>query len=400
MVLAFAVLAFGLSLPWIEIVLLLMLIPLSNFSAYSRFSRRLPERTLVGSLLALDTILLTAVLFQAGGPTNPFTIVYLLHVVLAAVMLSTRWTWTIGILSSVSFGTLFFNFRPVPEWGSHGTHHGFSLHLHGMLFAYLVVAFLVTYFLNRIVGDLRKKERTLERLQNNASSHQRLASLTTIAAGAAHELGTPLATIAVVTHELERRVAQRYSDKELLDDLRLLKEETARCKDVLQQLSEKTGDLLGEAPQKMVISDLINEAVQPLKFKSPIYVGGEASFVIAKVPRKSLVLAVRAVIKNAFEASQSTQTPVYVVASLKNKNEMTLEVRDQGSGMDAESLERVGEPFFSTKTTSSGMGLGVYLSKLTVQQLGGDFSIHSESGRGTRVKLVFPIDCSAIDEAA
>jgi two-component system sensor histidine kinase RegB len=399
-ILTVAIGIFQLTLPWVEILSLLMLIPVSTLLARVVFDRRISEKRFVGYLLAFDTLLLTAILYQAGGPTNPFTIVYLLHVVLAAVMLTPNWTWTITILSSIGFSSLFIYSRPVPEWESHGAHHGLSLHLHGMLLAYLVVAILVTYFLTKIVGELQRNQRMLERLQNSAMNQNKLASLTTITAGAAHELGTPLATIAVVTHEIERRVAARYSDRELLDDLALLKEEITRCKEVLQQLSEKTGDLIGEAPQPTTVSELLNEAVKPLKFTSAMHISGETNFLMPNVPRKSLTLAVRALLKNAFEASQDTKAPIEVAVVSADDKEIVIEVKDRGTGMDPETLERVGEPFFSTKPTGSGMGLGVYLSKLTVEQLGGGFFISSEWGRGTKVRLVFPANCSMLQKAA
>jgi two-component system, sensor histidine kinase RegB len=399
LVLGIAVIAFKLTLPWMEIAALLLLIPASNLLFHTRTAKRFSETQVIGGLLVLDTLLLTGVLHQAGGPTNPFTIVYLLHVVLAAVMLGTSWTWAIAVLSSCGFGALFVGSRAVPEWDSHGAHHGFSLHLHGMLIAYIIVALLAAYFLNRIVGDLRKKERAFERLKNTAINQQKLASLTTIVGGAAHELGTPLATIAVVTHELERSIKHRYSDPDLLDDVALLNQETARCKKVLQDLSERTGDLLGEAPQAVTVSDLLQDAIEPLRLKLPFSVHGKVDSLIPRVPRKSLTLAIRALVKNAFEASQSTGKPVEILAT-ESGQRMILEIQDSGTGMDAETLERVGEPFFSSKQPGHGMGLGVYLSRLTVEQLGGSLTINSQPGRGTKVKLMFPVDCSVVTEAA
>lgn len=392
LVLALAVGHFALSLPWISIAISLSLIPLSNITAQMSIKKYFSEKLLVGGLLALDTFILTAILCLAGGPTNPFTIVYLLHVVLAAVMLTPVWTWGIAILSSFGFGVLFLLSIPVPEWESHGAHHGLSLHLHGMLFAYIVVALLVAHFLSKIVGELQRKERKLQRLETLEANQQRLASLTTITANAAHELGTPLSTIAVVSHELGRMLLKRDADRDLLDDIALLKNETARCKAIIQELSERTGDLIGEVPQSLRVQDLLHDAIRPIKSDCEIKIIGSVE-IFMRVPRKALVLAVRALVKNAVEATNGDNKPIEIEAQI-NGAEILLEIRDSGIGMDGEALERIGEPFFSTKGQGKGMGLGVYLSKLTVEQLGGSLVFKSIYSHGTHALMTFPIDCA------
>ncbi len=395
-VLALAAFIFRLTLPWELLVGIVLLIPVSNLLAETALTKNISQINLVGGLLALDTIILTAVLFQAGGPMNPFSIVYLLHVVLAAVILTPLWTWTITGLSSAAYALLFFSFRPVPEWHHHGMHEGFSLHLHGMLFAYMAVSVLVAYFLNKIVGELRKKERRLERLENLSANQQRLASLTTITAGAAHELGTPLGTIAIVSHELERALLAQGADHALLEDVALLKSETARCKNVLQELAEKTGDLMGEVPQRVAVADVVTDALEVIAEKERVLLRGATSAEFFLTPRKAVTLALRAIVKNALEAS-GEKVEVNVE---KNGAEIVFVVRDEGEGMDEELLERVGEPFFSTKGQGKGMGLGVYLARLTLEQLGGSVRYASARRQGTTVWLRIPARISAAREAA
>lgn len=395
LILLIAIKGFGLTLPWVRISCLMLLIPISNILVTVSFFRKFPEKHLIGILLAFDTAILTAVLCQAGGPTNPFTIVYLLHVVIAAVMLTTSWTWGIALLSSFAFGMLFLFSIPVVEWQSHGAHHGFSLHLHGMLFAYVVVALLVAYFLSNIVSDLHKKERRLQRLEIVAANQRRLASLTTITAGAAHELGTPLATITVVSHELERMLQTRYPDKDLLDDIALLKNEAARCKAIIQELSEKSGDLLGEPPQSLQVMELLRDAISPFKANMNLFSTVDTPL---KVPRKALTFAVRALVKNAIEATNGNNEPVEISVQSSGQN-LLLNISDKGIGMSGEELEQIGEPFFSTKE-ENGMGLGVYLAKLTVEQLGGQLTFESKKNLGTLAVITFPLDCSQNRDAA
>ena len=399
MVLVLAVQAFRLTIPWHIIAALIALNPLSSLAAQLPTFRTVSERNLIGLLLLLDTLIHTAILCLAGGPTNPFTIVYLLYVVLAAVVLTAAWTWIIAFFSSVGFGALFLFSQAIPEWNHHGPHHGFSLHLYGMLAAYVTVAVLVSYFLNRIVGELRRKERRLQQLEQMAANQQRLTSLTTMAAGAAHELGTPLATIAIVSHELERSLKKELPHHVgLLEDIALLKSETARCKRLLQELSEKSGDLLGEQPQMLKVADLVEEAIAPLKYENAPLIEGDTEFILEQAPRKALAVAVRALIKNALEASESSDA--VVVSSQFSADDFTLEVLDRGSGMSEEILERVGEPFFSTKGPDRGMGLGIYLARLTAEQLGGSLTFASVHGQGTSARLVLPRNLGRSREAA
>lgn len=390
LVLLLAVEVFNLTLPWQQILLTMFLIPITNLLFKSPIFKNLSEAALVGVFLIFDTILLTVVLSLAGGPTNPFTIVFLLHVVLAAIMLTTFWTWLIAVLSSICFSALFIFSRNVPEWEHHGAQHGFSLHLHGMLVAYFLVVILVAYFLNKLVSELREKERKLERLENIASSQQKLAALTTITANVAHELGTPLSTIAVVSHEMQRALLKSNASQDIIDDIVLLKEEVNKCKGIIQELSEKTGDLIGEVPQSIAVKELIALAIETLDKKIKLNISGELDEVLHQVPKKALTLALRAIIKNAIEATANI-SKIVTIKALTRENCFQFEVSDQGAGMDNNTLERVGEPFFTTKNENHGMGLGLYLSKLTMEQIGGSISISSIPNNGTVVSMILPV---------
>ncbi|MCO6432522.1 MAG: HAMP domain-containing histidine kinase [Deltaproteobacteria bacterium] len=381
---------FGLTLPLSTILLILTVIPVTNILAY-RFIHSFSRSTSLGLILTLDTLILTAVLGQAGGPSNPFTIVYLLHLVLAAVMLTPSWTWFIAVLSSISFASLFIISRPVPEWEMHGAHHGFSLHLHGMLFAYMTVSFLAAYFLNKILKELRDKESRLNRLKAIEENQKRLAALATITAGAAHELGSPLGTIAVVAAEMERRITASGNDHVLQEDIKLLKSEVQRCKEVLRELAERTGDRTGEPLQVLSISELLEAATQPLITRAEFDLSGVKDERV-RVPPKALLAAIKNILANAVESYEGMRGIVRV-ATVTSERQMLLEISDEGCGIAESALERIGEPFFSTKDPGRGLGLGIYLARLTLEQIGGSLNISSIPGRGTSVKMVILRDC-------
>jgi two-component system sensor histidine kinase RegB len=162
-----------------------------------------PSDAALGVVFALDTLLLTALLYFSGGPANPFSAFYLVHVTIAAVVLGMRWAAVVVLLSVLSYATLFFAHVNVPAM-EHAHHSGtaFSVHLQGMWVALTIAASLIAYFVTRVSGALRAREAELLRTQELAARNEKLASLSTLAAGAAHELGSPLGTIAIAAKEL------------------------------------------------------------------------------------------------------------------------------------------------------------------------------------------------------
>ncbi len=394
---------FSIELPILEILLLLAIIPCSNLYAQSRLIKQIDQQALIGGLLTLDTLLLTGLLYLTGGPTNPFSIVFLLHVVLAAILLNSAWTWTITTLATLCFALLFVDYRVIPEWShahmGHSQHHGFSLHLHGMLFALCAVAVLVAYFINHIVIALRKKERRLQQLENLSQNQQRLMWLTTLIAGSAHELGTPLGTIGIIAYELERELKKLPVSSGIFEDLELLKSETIRCKQILSDLGDKTGDIFGEMPEAVNLKELLNDASAPfLSSKVDIRLELTENLPALTAPRRALLLAFRALIKNALEASADTQAAV-IVRCRNQAERVIVEIIDSGKGLSDEQLSRLGEPFFSTKP-GQGLGLGVYLARLTAQRLGGQLQYTSHKNTGTTAQFEIPREISMALEAA
>ena len=152
---------------------------------------------LVGALFVLDTLCLTFILAETGGPTNPFSLLYLVQITFSAVILHRAWTWMLGVVATLCFGLLFWGSRDVPAFRAHTAPGEFSLHLLGMWIAFATAALLISYFIGRVSEDARQKEQEFRLMQKRLARNERLASLVTLAAGAAHEIATPLATIAI-----------------------------------------------------------------------------------------------------------------------------------------------------------------------------------------------------------
>ncbi len=195
----------------------------------------------------LDVLTLTGLLLTAGGPSNPFSVFYLVHVALAALLLAPRPAWLVAALTSLAFGSLFVLPAHTIEPHAMHMHHGASsMHLQGMWLAYSLAAGFVVHFVSRVASALQAREHELFELQRSAVRHEKLASLSTLAAGAAHELGTPLGTIALVAKELERGLDAGSAAEALIPDARLIRQEVERCREILQQMAARAGEGAGE----------------------------------------------------------------------------------------------------------------------------------------------------------
>src|SRR5262249_51073248 len=168
-----------------------------------------------------DTLCLTLLLGLSGGPANPFSLLYLVQITFSAIVLRKLWTWALGVLSTLSFGLLFWISRDVPAFHEHGQSGEFSLHLLGMWLAFGTAALLISFFVGKMASESRQKESEIRLMQKRLARNDRLASLVTLSAGAAHEIATPLATIAVTAKELEREAREQLRHSRIEEDAQL-----------------------------------------------------------------------------------------------------------------------------------------------------------------------------------
>ena len=356
---------------------------------------------LLGGVVGLDVATLTALLLLSGGASNPFSALYFVYVTLAAVLLGGRWAWGILVLSVLCFGALFLWSVPVPALsmhgggGGHGGHSahgggsgtGARAHLYGMFVAFAVAASLIAYFVSRLSKALRWQEKELHSARERALQSERLASLTTLAAGAAHELGTPLGTIAVVAGELTYQLREGGLRAELAEDADLIRREVGRCRDILDQMSARAGAGVGEAPERVYLANLLEELSERLgpqghRLKTEI----EEGLSVICMPRRAVEQVLTNLVQNALDASTDDVT----LMISKKKGGILLQVLDEGAGMDAATLERATDPFFTTKETGSGMGLGLFLSRTIAEGLHGELKLESTPGRGTVATFFLP----------
>ncbi len=349
---------------------------------------RLPQAT--GTIMAIDLLLFTSLLYFTGGPFNPFSFIYLIHIAMAGLTLDTGRTWALVVLALGCSGLLFVDHVPLPL-EEIVTLAGVKLDLGliGRLVSFGLTASCIVYFMTRVRRALALRETALSRAREHASQRQRLAALATLAAGAAHELASPLSTIALVSKELERRLDQLTSDTRLVDDAQLIRDQCERCRRILQHMAADAGESIGEAARSIGAVDLVDLALDGLREagRVDVEVSAAAQGETLVVPQRPLAQAIRGVLKNALDASQPDQR-VQLIVELDQHWEF--QVTDSGAGMDEEVLARAVEPFFTTKRPGEGMGLGLFLTRAILEQVGGELIIARRQPRGTAVTLRLP----------
>jgi len=345
-------------------------------------------------ILGLDVVFLSSLLYFTGGPFNPFSFLYLVYVAQAAVVLPARWTWGLVVLSFGCLGVLFLKHTWLVDahalHADAGKHSEFLvMHVQGMWIAFGIAAGFIVYFVSRVT-------RELGHARAHATRAEKLGSLATLAAGAAHELSTPLSIIAVVAKELEHDLEQGVSAQEAISDARLIRQEVERCREILLHMTADAGGASGEGFQKISVSDLLEAAANGLSAGEQVHVHVEsgARGCVLYVPPHAAAQAIRGVLKNAQQASPPDKT--VLVRATHDESVCTIEVKDDGPGMPPGVLARAGEPFFTTKEAGHGMGLGLFLTRIVLERLGGRIELSSVPGHGTRATLTIPLTEPAV----
>jgi two-component system sensor histidine kinase RegB len=338
----------------------------------------------IALVMMLDIAVLTGLLYFSGGPHNPFAFLYVVQIALATVLVRALWSWTLVGLSFVGFGILLVAHRPlaIPD----------DRRMIGMWVALGVASAFVVYFLRRITGALAERDAELTQARGLAARQERLASLATMAAGAAHELSTPLGTVALAAKELEHALT-RTAAPELVADARLIREQVGRCRSILEQMAQGAGTV-GEGVSACTLGELLDEALVGARTAPPVHleVPPELASVALRLPPRAVSQALRSLITNAQDASPATAT--VVIGGRGTGTTLELEIRDRGAGMPDEILARIGEPFYTTKAPGRGMGLGLFLARAVVEAVGGTLEIDSVAGSGTSVRVTLPTDVS------
>jgi len=363
-----------------------------------------PLDNTLGWVMTMDMLSLATLLYVTGGPTNPFCLFFFVNLSLSAVILQRNWAWMLNLISIACFIGLLLTHIPIDELDRGLSllpileKGDWSLEQLGLLVAFATCSTVIVYFMTRVSAALRQREVDLREAQEDRSRNEKLEALGTLAAGAAHELATPLTTIALVAKDVEQslRIAGSAADDDLVEDVGLIRQQLDRCKSILDRMASHAGETVGEMMQKITLSEFSEDVRQGLTGTADrvkvtfVDLAGNCTI---NVPVDALSQAIRGLLQNALDASEKNGRAVQVRISTVDE-QMVWAIRDFGTGMTEQVLRRVSEPFFTTKQPGRGMGLGVFLARNVIERLEGSVEFQSESNndrnRGTTVPVRLP----------
>jgi two-component system sensor histidine kinase RegB len=348
--------------------------------------------------LGVDVLLLAGLLELTGGPFNPFSAIFAVHVTLAALTLGPWYAAAVAVLAAGSFGVLAYWHTQELAAGHHRL-NDLPTHLFTLWVSVAATAELAAYFVVQASNALARREQELEAARRQAARTERLVSLTTLTAGAAHELSTPLATIALASRELERAATARGTVPDLAEDARLIRTEVDRCQAILDQMSGRAGGSAADDPELLDLAEIIDDLRTrlPEEQAKQLDVRMPGALPLVRLPREGLKRALQALVKNAFDASLSgdeerPEQPLPVAIDVAaDRDTVRITVRDRGRGIEPAVLRRAGEPFFTTKEPGRGLGLGLFLTRVFAERFGGALTLQSADGRGTTARLELPL---------
>jgi two-component system sensor histidine kinase RegB len=287
----------------------------------------------------------------------------------------------------ICYSILMFNYWPMPHVHSqHGSE--FDLHVMGMWLGFMVSGGLIAYFVVKMGQTLRERDAVLAAMREEQLRNERILALGTLATGAAHELGTPLSTMAVLLKEMERDASD---DTETAARLGILRDQVNRCKQLLSSLSASVGHARAEAGSGMPLDDYLQKLLADWRTMRPavridaVYDGPRPAPRI--LTEQTLSQAIINILNNAADAS-----PEQIEMEARwDRDNLQIEIRDRGPGFAPAVEKNAGTPFFTTKEPGQGLGLGLFLAHATLHRFGSKVELLNREGGGACTRLALPL---------
>jgi two-component system sensor histidine kinase RegB len=379
---------FGIPLPVESMAVALGVLLALNLASYAwwRTHSHVSSRTLLVALL-VDVAALAAQLYFSGGIYNPFVWLFLLQVTLAALLLSAASAWLVVAAVGACFVALVRFHMPLELPAGNYV----ELHAIGSFLCLVIVVVLLVLVVTRAVRNLRERDVSLAELRRVAEEEDHVVRVGLLASGAAHELGTPLASVSVILGDW-RRMPQIASDPAMVQEMDQMQAALARCKHILSGILRSAGEARGEAPAvtrlHRFFDDLVKEwsAERPagtLQFHAGSGSLGEDMSIVSDATLKQTVTNL---LDNAYEVS-----PKWVRLYAERRGDLLrVEVQDLGPGFPSEMLENLGKPYQSTRSRP-GAGLGLFLVVNVIRKFGGTVTAHNRPEGGATVTVELPL---------
>lgn len=381
----------GLAVPVTLPLAVLLLMAMDNLSAWhlTRNAESVTRARFLRHLL-VDIAGLTALLYVTGGHANPFASLYLLPLAVAASTLPARDTGSLALVSVACYSAVMFWNIPLPH-APGMAHDSFNLHLVGMWGSFVLAAGVMAFFVAAMADELREREEGLARAREGALRDQQIVALGALAAGAAHELGTPLSTMTLLVEELRERCP---TDPVIQDDLALLKSQVDRCRESLGRVLTAGGEPRGEGAGVQTADQLLRQTLARFSLLRPGHAvrvdWGRPWPAPQLVVDETLIQSLLSLLNNAADASDR---PIAIGIDW-DAARLTLSVRDEGPGVAAHLAPRLGQMGVSDK--ASGHGLGLFLAQSVIRRMGGELTLEFGQGRGSCARVTLPILTSTV----
>ena len=358
---------------------------MAGFNAFLDWRARKPETVDAGELfgeLCVDLAALTILLYLSGGAANPLISFLLVPVAVAALSLPGILTAAIAVLAVALYSLLMWQYLPLAVAD---VERAARLHLAGMWLTFVVSAAMIAWFVARMTASIRERDSRLAAAREQALRDERVVALGALAAGAAHELGTPLATIAVLVGELER---ESGLDAGARADLALVREQIALCKDIISSMAARAGALRSDALRAQEAGAWLEgvrarwHAMRP-QVASRLTLEGAAAPLIAT--EATLEQALVNLLNNAADAGNAEID----ITLIRDPAMLTIVITDGGPGFSADVLRQAGRVALPSR--NGGAGIGLLLAFSAIERLGGRIVLDNPAQGGGRATVQLPV---------
>jgi len=387
-----ALFGLNINLPVLPLSIILLIMATTNL--VTRFfidSGKPVTNQIIFTQLLLEIASFSLILFFAGGATNPFTFFYLIPLAISATVIPGLPTWILTSLTVILYSLLLKYYIPLSYKMMDHQHDQsddgqFFQHVLGMWFGFLVSAILVTWFITYLTKELKQRDKAIADARQREIRDQQMITLGTLAAGTAHELGTPLASLAIVAGEITDGYTPDQHP-ELFENQKILRDQVQRCKKILSVLSDSSGESRADAGYLMSVDEFFSQVLDHWKDQrpdTPHIVHHEKQSANSKLLYDKTIS--QALINLLNNAADESSDPLEIHTDMLER-EISIEILDYGSGISDEQIALAGEVSFSSKP--DGMGIGLFLAMTTIRRSGGsiDFSRIKTGGTRTLIKL-------------
>lgn len=404
--LAFAHSMLDMALPWPPMLVTIAALALLNLLSWWRLrSERPVSHAELFAQLCADVLALSVLLYFGGGSTNPFASLFLLPLVIAAATLPHTYTWAMTGLTTGCYTLLMKFYVPLPM--AHGAatedqipdmqgmdmshamppDDAFNMHVMGMWLGFVISAVVVAYFVVKMAHAVRERDGMLARVREETLRNERIVALGLQAASAAHELGTPLSTLAVVIHEMEQDHAVL---PEWSGNLTILDEQVRSCKRILDKLlANAQDDAQHTAQDAQPLDQFLAATLDEWQLLRPTVHHRYEQRGTQPPPPLRPDPALRAALLNLLNNAAEASPDGIDIEAQWNADTCTLRIHDHGLGLTPEAASRAGSAFFTTK--EEGRGLGLFLANATIERMGGKVRLFNREGGGATTEVILPL---------